>query len=148
MGRVGRSRFLQTDPIPGGSANAYDYCGQDPINVIDLDGRQFRYDAEGAGGGEVGGEPIVDDSGHLTAKARQAGWRETVRRAGGRVRVTLHVPRDLDAFRDSAGRAKWRIKVSVVKYDPTKYGQPGKTAPLQHAAHLLRHILRHKYGWW
>jgi RHS repeat-associated protein len=25
-------RLLQTDPIPGGSANAYDYCNQDPIN--------------------------------------------------------------------------------------------------------------------
>ena len=32
-------RFLQTDPVPGGSANAYDYAGQDPINTYDLDGR-------------------------------------------------------------------------------------------------------------
>ena len=31
-------RFLQTDPIPGASANAYDYANQDPINQIDLDG--------------------------------------------------------------------------------------------------------------
>ena len=31
-------RFLQTDPIPGGSANNYDYCGQDPVNCYDLDG--------------------------------------------------------------------------------------------------------------
>jgi hypothetical protein len=30
--------FLQTDPIPGGSANAYDYAGQDPINRYDLAG--------------------------------------------------------------------------------------------------------------
>jgi hypothetical protein len=29
-------RFLQTDPVPGGSANAYDYCDQDPINCVDL----------------------------------------------------------------------------------------------------------------
>jgi RHS repeat-associated protein len=29
-------RFLQTDPVPGGSANAYDYAGQDPINRYDL----------------------------------------------------------------------------------------------------------------
>jgi len=32
-------RFLQTDPIPEGSANNYDYTNQDPINNTDLDGR-------------------------------------------------------------------------------------------------------------
>ncbi len=32
-------RFLQTDPIVGGNANAYDYCSADPINCFDLDGR-------------------------------------------------------------------------------------------------------------
>lgn len=32
-------RFLQVDPIPGGSANDYDYANQDPINAYDLDGR-------------------------------------------------------------------------------------------------------------
>src|SRR5690349_4071299 len=37
--RVGTSRFLQSDPVPGGSANAYDYCSQDPVNDADLDGR-------------------------------------------------------------------------------------------------------------
>jgi RHS repeat-associated protein len=31
-------RFLQTDPVPGGSANDYDYADQDPINQFDLDG--------------------------------------------------------------------------------------------------------------
>jgi RHS repeat-associated protein len=33
-------RFLQTDPVPGGSANAYDYAMQDPINQFDLNGQQ------------------------------------------------------------------------------------------------------------
>ncbi len=32
-------RFLQTDPVPGGSANAYEYCNADPINCYDLDGK-------------------------------------------------------------------------------------------------------------
>jgi RHS repeat-associated protein len=32
-------RFLSVDPIPGGSANNYDYAGQDPINGYDLDGQ-------------------------------------------------------------------------------------------------------------
>jgi hypothetical protein len=31
-------RFLQTDPVPGGSANAYDYGMQDPIGNSDLSG--------------------------------------------------------------------------------------------------------------
>jgi RHS repeat-associated protein len=31
-------RFLSTDPVPGGSANRYDYCDQDPINNTDIDG--------------------------------------------------------------------------------------------------------------
>ncbi|WP_329140444.1 hypothetical protein OG552_36195 [Streptomyces sp. NBC_01476] len=32
-------RFLGTDPIPGGNANAYDYCTADRINCLDLTGK-------------------------------------------------------------------------------------------------------------
>jgi RHS repeat-associated protein len=32
-------RFLQVDPVRGGSANAYDYANGDPLNQVDLDGR-------------------------------------------------------------------------------------------------------------
>ncbi|MCB2176145.1 MAG: hypothetical protein KQH57_10090 [Actinomycetales bacterium] len=31
-------RFLTVDPVPGGSATAYDYCNADPINCTDLAG--------------------------------------------------------------------------------------------------------------
>ncbi|WP_261566507.1 RHS repeat-associated core domain-containing protein [Frankia gtarii] len=36
-------RFLQTDPVPGGSDNAYDYAHQDPYNTYDLDGKRFHF---------------------------------------------------------------------------------------------------------
>jgi RHS repeat-associated protein len=32
-------RFLQVDPVYGGSANPYDYAFQDPVNVFDPDGK-------------------------------------------------------------------------------------------------------------
>ena len=31
-------RFLSVDPVDGGSASAYDYCGADPVNCTDLAG--------------------------------------------------------------------------------------------------------------
>ncbi|MFC0643992.1 RHS repeat-associated core domain-containing protein [Cellulomonas phragmiteti] len=34
----GVGRFLQVDPVPGGSANQYDYCNADPVNCTDLSG--------------------------------------------------------------------------------------------------------------
>ncbi|MFI6810863.1 DNRLRE domain-containing protein [Nonomuraea sp. NPDC050328] len=34
-------RFLQIDPVTGGSANAYEYCAGDPVNCTDLDGKAF-----------------------------------------------------------------------------------------------------------
>ena len=42
-------RFAQTDPIAGGSANAYDYAQQNPVNGYDLTGQSstFVYDLPG-----------------------------------------------------------------------------------------------------
>ncbi len=46
-------RFLTPDPIPGGSANAYDYADQDPLNNLDLGGtkkKKKKYHDGGPGG--------------------------------------------------------------------------------------------------
>jgi RHS repeat-associated protein len=39
-------RFLSVDPVEGGALNAYDYAGQDPVNMYDLDGRRVACAAE------------------------------------------------------------------------------------------------------
>jgi RHS repeat-associated protein len=38
----GTGRFLQVDPVPGGSCNAYDYACADPINSDDIDGKRWN----------------------------------------------------------------------------------------------------------
>jgi len=48
-------RFLQVDPVPGGSANDYDYANQDPINAFDLNGEWWGWRRTLRVGAWVGG---------------------------------------------------------------------------------------------
>ena len=51
-------RFVTTDPIEGGSLNAYDYSGQDPVNSFDLTGLMVSEEPSNVGAifGGVGDE--------------------------------------------------------------------------------------------
>ena len=42
-------RFLSPDPVPGGSANAYDYANADPVNDFDISGEKPYDNESGAG---------------------------------------------------------------------------------------------------
>jgi RHS repeat-associated protein len=79
-------RFLQTDPVSGGSANDYDYASQDPINAYDLDGRMLA-DAAGGGGS-------VDPS-TPRRKERRCRWRWACQK--------VHHARDV-------GRTAWNLR--------------------------------------
>jgi RHS repeat-associated protein len=56
-------RFLSLDPVPGGSANAYDYVNQDPVNGFDLAGTK-PYDESQIGEGNCHGDLHVYSFGH------------------------------------------------------------------------------------
>jgi RHS repeat-associated protein len=61
-------RFLQTDPVTGGSANAYDYVDQDPLNQLDLAGTADEGTVFGCSI-QAGTPKIVRGRGKIRAKA-------------------------------------------------------------------------------
>lgn len=88
-------RFLQTDPVYGGSANTYDYTGGDPVNMLDLDGRRvvngkcYRYGGSKKGWFNVGCPKYKASSviGNIKRTVRRWGCeRLGVSACGGRVR--------------------------------------------------------------
>ncbi len=61
-------RFLQPDPIPGGSANAYSYTFGDPVNTSDPSGESTIQELVAGHAGQVGHEAQEAEEAELRAK--------------------------------------------------------------------------------
>lgn len=69
-------RFLQTDPVVGGSANTYEYATQDPVNAYDLGGLAvesptrwtFRQSRQTWHNERIGGKVVSVPSGRVTVQ--------------------------------------------------------------------------------
>jgi RHS repeat-associated protein len=79
-------RFLQVDPIEGGSANDYDYAWQDPINNFDLDGTRSCDEDQGCGHSEAANSKKQQSSGKKSAgKKKSGGFPVSVNVEGGQL---------------------------------------------------------------
>jgi RHS repeat-associated protein len=84
-------RFLQTDPVPGGSANDYDYVNQDPLDEIDCQGTRSTKHIRPAKRIRPGriAHPLLPSCDHLFQRSAHGyqGVHATPRGGG---KVTLH----------------------------------------------------------
>ncbi len=79
-------RFISVDPVRGGSANAYDYADQDPVNRFDLNGERLHCDPVAAHVHEAHSR-----RGHLNAKltGRCRGLQRTVAHVTIKAKVVI-----------------------------------------------------------
>jgi RHS repeat-associated protein len=77
-------RFLEVDPIEGGSANDYDYVDGDPINGRDFDGTRSLFSA-------IAG--IVNQVAHAVAKPVRSVAKKAARSVGAAVKAVKKKPR-------------------------------------------------------
>lgn len=71
-------RFITTDPVLGGSANAYDYANQDPLNQFDLDGLKAKKNKRAIAKASMGFPcafcAVRERLGNFAARAARKAW--------------------------------------------------------------------------
>jgi RHS repeat-associated protein len=104
-------RFVQADPVPGGSANGYDYTSQDPVDGLDLDGTCGLFGNPFhicRGFGPTNPSPynckVIQDYAHVSTHAKQ---QQGLLRIGGTVVVRCSVPVEIAAI-GKVSRSSWR----------------------------------------
>jgi hypothetical protein len=124
-------RFLQDDPIPGGSANAYAYTYGDPVNTFDLTG---AYTAEASSWAGEGARQIKDQE----RLAREQAAREEAERkaAEAAAEAALYA-----AFEEEGPEEEWTEEEEGEEggLEGAAFG-PGPGAG-GHVAHLVEAVL-------
>jgi RHS repeat-associated protein len=127
-------RFLQTDPVEGGSANDYDYAFQDPVNTNDLDGRcgicvvpALIIAPEVVGGIVVGAVVVGAVGGVIVHHAKSKG-----KQSGGPPKLTAEEDRALE------------LKKKGKPYDPEVYNRALRKKNAQEKYARTRHSRQSK----
>lgn len=133
-------RFLQVDPIEGGSANDYEYAFQDPVNNLDLDGElAFALPAAPFVGALIGSGVRAVAGQAVRAVVRQAA--RVPRGAGPSGKPKVHFPQHntRKGAREAAQRAGRNAKPKNESRD--KKGSP----PHYHRGDKVKDGVHHRY---
>lgn len=112
-------RFISIDPVPSGSANAYDYANGDPLNQVDLTGTEPKI--AHCNFHVANPHKSKHNPGHINAVLTASCFAPEVTYATARVRMSIYRNGEL------VGQTRWRtVKVplapSPVPVKPAKVG--------------------------
>jgi RHS repeat-associated protein len=95
-------RFLQPDPIPGGSANAYNYTFGDPLNETDSTGEAAEYTIGGPSAALIAWATESSQEAAAQQAAENAAARAAAERAAAEAEAALYA-----AYGPAGGEEEW-----------------------------------------